>query len=267
MTERRVNHEARAAKAWPVLAECAVRRSTTSYAELGELIGGVHQRAIGLTLGPIQEFCLSEKLPPLTILVVQKAAGRPGGGFIAWDVDDIETGLQRVYEFPWKTLPNPFAYALEGDTTIDSLASTLANSPELAPDVYALVRVRGIAQQVFRNTLLAAYDYRCAFCGTTFERALEAAHIVPWSESTKEERLDPRNGLLLCRTHHALFDDGCITIDENLRVIHVDDEYPPETYTTADTWLTQRLHGTTIIVPENKRLRPGIQYLRRRNKW
>jgi len=264
MNDTSINHEARAARAWPILIELAKRRATVGYAELGQLIGGVHQRAIGWTLGPIQNFCLSEKLPPLTILVVQKAVGRPGGGFMAWDVDDIETGVQRVYEFPWRSLPNPFAYALDG-ATLDTLANVLVSSPDAAADVYALVRVRGIAQQIFRKALLAAYSDQCAFCGTTFGAALQAAHIVPWSECAKAERLDPRNGLLLCSTHHTLFDDGVLTIGEDLRIVHVDD-YPPESYSAADTWFTQRIHGQPIALPEDDRLRPTANYIGRRNR-
>ena len=106
---------------------------------------------------------------------------------------------------------------------------------------------------------------RRSFCGTTFGAALQAAHIVPWSECAKAERLDPRNGLLLCSTHHALFDDGVLTIDEDLRIVHVDD-YPPESCSAADTWFTQRIHGQPIALPEDDRLRPTANYIGRRNR-
>lgn len=234
------------------------------YAELGRLIGGVHQRAIGYTLGPIQEYCLLEKLPPLTLLVVQKGTGLPGGGFIAWDVDDVETGLERVYSYPWRTLPNPFSYAKDTDDVNGaSLARQLVKTPESADDVMAKVQVRGVAQRIFRLALLEAYAGACAFCGMTFSEALEAAHIVSWARCAKFQRLDPRNGILLCRTHHALFDEGHLRIDEQYRVLH-EEQYPAETYSLADIWLTKEIHGRIMNLPSDERLHPDPRCIRLR---
>ena len=47
-------------------------------------------------LGLIQNYCIEEKLPPLTILVVDKS-GKPGTGFIAYDVDKLAEGMALVY--------------------------------------------------------------------------------------------------------------------------------------------------------------------------
>jgi putative restriction endonuclease len=38
--------------------------------------------------------------------------------------------------------------------------------------------------------------------------ALDAAHIKPWSVASEAERIDVRNGLLLCKIHHVSFDHG-----------------------------------------------------------
>jgi len=260
------NHEARAALAWPVLIRLAAQHSTISYSELGKAIGGVHQRAIRYTLGPIQDYCLQEKLPPLTIVVVQAAHGRPGSGFIAWDVDDMTTGLEQVYSHAWSSLPNPFGYATDSKITQEILAGELVDDPERARDVYSLVRVRGIAQAVFRLALIKAYGCACAFCGTTFPDALEAAHIVPWQHCSSAERMDPRNGVLLCATHHSLFDAGFLWIDEKLCIRHRDNQYSLDEYSQSDRWLTLRLNRMPLRGPEEARLRPHAQYIARRAK-
>lgn len=244
------NQEQRAGRAWPVLVQRAATRSTVTYSELGRLIGGVHQRAIRFVLGPIQDYCLEEKLPPLTILVVQAARGRPGTGFIAWDVDDIDAGLELVYSYPWSSAPNPFAYATGQAVTQASLAARLVARPDDAGDVYSIVRVRGVAQKIFRLALLEAYGYACAFCGTEFEAALQAAHIVPWRHCSPKERLDPRNGVLLCATHHALFDAGFLRIDERRRICHHDDHNPLAEYSESDLWFTKRLDGQPLRGPD-----------------
>ncbi|MFC4565531.1 phosphorothioated DNA-binding restriction endonuclease [Nocardiopsis mangrovi] len=64
----------------------------------------------------------------------------------------------------------------------------------------------------FREQLLMAYEYRCAFCG--FDGwldgsavALEAAH-VRWRAYGGPD--DPANGLCLCSLHHKLFDKGVL---------------------------------------------------------
>jgi putative restriction endonuclease len=139
-------------------------------------------------LGVIQNWCLTEDKPPLTILVVNKGQGRQGEGFVAWDPSDLEQGYQDVYAYPWSDLPNPFEFAAEDATDPERLARTIVVRPQDAADVYQKVKTRGIAQVVFRLALLDAYRRECAFCGLSFEDALQAAHIIPWGRATAEQR-------------------------------------------------------------------------------
>jgi hypothetical protein len=83
-----VNQVERASRAWPILTDRAKKRSTITYGELGQALG-VHHRAVRYILGVIQDYCLEEKLPPLTILIVN-ASGKPGSGFIAFDLDKFQ---------------------------------------------------------------------------------------------------------------------------------------------------------------------------------
>jgi hypothetical protein len=72
----------RAAQAWSVLALAARNRQVLTYDIVSKLIG-VPRQGLGKVLEPIQSYCLLEKLPPLTILVVREDSGLPGAGFIA----------------------------------------------------------------------------------------------------------------------------------------------------------------------------------------
>ncbi|MBE8990053.1 tetratricopeptide repeat protein [Nostoc sp. LEGE 12450] len=65
-------------------------------------------------------------------------------------------------------------------------------------------------QPQFRQSLLEAYNYRCAITGCDAQEALEAAHIIPFSET---ENNHPSNGLLLRADIHTLFDLNLITIN------------------------------------------------------
>ncbi len=73
-------------------------------------------------------------------------------------------------------------------------------------------------QQFFRQTILNAYGVRCCISGINVPRLLVASHIKPWRDFP-DERLNPRNGLCLSALHDAAFDNGLITLDEDLRVV------------------------------------------------
>src|SRR4029079_3717954 len=58
-----------------------------------------------------------------------------------------------------------------------------------------LVRSR-LHQRTFRERVLEAYRRQCAFCRLRHEELLDAAHIVPDSQTEGEPRVP--NGLALC---------------------------------------------------------------------
>ena len=75
-----------------------------------------------------------------------------------------------------------------------------------------------LGQSFFRQTVLASYGGRCCITANPIPALLIASHILPWSDHP-EERVNPRNGLCLARTHDAAFDAGLITLDEDHRLI------------------------------------------------
>ena len=259
MPEGRVNQYERAFRAWPLLTTTAANHSTVTYAGLADHLH-IHPRPIRYVLGVIQDWCLREKKPPLTILVVSQSRHQPGQGFIAWDVNDLEEGYAQVYSFRWEDLPNPFQFADEG-TTLDELAQRLVTQPEDAADVYQQVKNRGFAQVVFRLALLTAYRQRCAFCGLSLTDALQASHIIPWSMASPAQRVSTSNGLLLCSTHHALFDADILSITTDHRITCLPAKVPGHHWTDADRRAAVALDGQPVALPADTRLRPSATAL------
>lgn len=83
-------------------------------------------------------------------------------------------------------------------------------------DRIALRKVR-IGQRFFRTVLLSAYGGRCCISGLSVPDLLVASHIVPWREDV-DNRANPRNGLLLSALHDSAFDQGWITVEDDLTV-------------------------------------------------
>lgn len=88
-------------------------------------------------------------------------------------------------------------------------------------DRTAIVKTR-VNQGVFRELLIRKYN-KCCLCGADEESLLVASHIKPWADSTRKERVDVDNGLLLCPNHDKLFDRGYITFDEDGNIIISDE--------------------------------------------
>lgn len=254
------DHYERAFQAWPVLTERAGQRSTITYGELGEALH-IHHRPVRLVLGIIQDLCIREHLPPLTILVVKKDGKRPGAGFIAWDPGRLDEGYEEVYQFPWGARANPLQFAAQGGVTPDDLAREVVTRPQDAAEVYQKVKSRGMAQVVFRLALLSAYRHQCGFCGLSLDAALQAAHIIPWPAATPGQRVSPANGLLLCSTHHALFDAGILSVSPARSITCQRDKLPGHRWTTADQRAAADLDGQPVRLPDDRRLWPDAEAL------
>lgn len=105
----------------------------------------------------------------------------------------------------------------------------------------------------FRESILKAYEYRCAVCGFSVRLrhqllALEAAHIM-WHQAGGPDV--EVNGLALCSTHHKLFDMGAFTVTSELKM-RVSDEVNG---TGANEWLLQH-EGKSIQPPQKKAFYP-----------
>ena len=70
-------------------------------------------------------------------------------------------------------------------------------------------------QSFYKDTLFHEFDHACPMCGINIAHMLIASHIKPFRDCAHiYEAVDHNNGLLLCRNHDYLFDQGYITFDE-----------------------------------------------------
>lgn len=75
-----------------------------------------------------------------------------------------------------------------------------------------------VNQAVFRHIVLNNYNKQCAITGIDIPEFLVASHIIPWSIS-KEERLNPSNGICLSSLYDKAYDQGFIGISTKYEVI------------------------------------------------
>lgn len=76
----------------------------------------------------------------------------------------------------------------------------------------ATVIKQRVNQNVFRSMVLSNYEQQCAISGINIADLLIASHIVPWAESTPQQKLNPENGICLSALYDKAFDRGLITI-------------------------------------------------------
>jgi len=106
-----------------------------------------------------------------------------------------------------------------------------------------------LGQGAFRVLVTDIYSRRCAVTQERTLPALETAHIRPYSDGGEHEA---RNGLLLRRDIHSLFDSGYVTVTPDLKFEvsrRIREEFENGKHYYA-------LQGQRIIVPDNVGQRP-----------
>jgi hypothetical protein len=87
--------------------------------------------------------------------------------------------------------------------------------------------LRATREQRFKWAIRQTYHEKCSLCEVGFKLrgeplGLDAAHVIPFEDGGTSR--DVRNGILLCRNHHSLFDGWAWTFDEDYRVMIADDK-------------------------------------------
>ena len=147
----------------------------------------------------------------------------------------------------WVDVVDPDAAIALGDATdARSYAATQA--------------LQRLHQDRFRERVLVAYRERCAFCSLRHRELLDAAHIIPDREPGGVAEV--RNGIALCRLHHATFDRYVVGVRPGDHVITVrpDEEQDGPTLRHA----IQGLHGEHMALPQRRADRPGHEFLEAR---
>ncbi len=107
-----------------------------------------------------------------------------------------------------------------------------------------------LGQGSFRVMVTDAYERRCALTSERTLPALDAAHIMQFSEQGGNT---VSNGILLRRDLHALLDRGYLTITPSM-IVEVSGRIREEFENGKDYY---RLQGSTIRLPANPKDRPS----------
>ncbi|MNU87088.1 hypothetical protein D3C71_768660 [compost metagenome] len=151
----------------------------------------------------------------------------------------IEPKLAKLLGLSGETLTSvsgPTRGLLEREAKAAEASGSFCSADELDEKqrvLAAIVRRRG--QPAFRKALLEAYGGRCAMTGCNAVDALEAAHIVPYQNSSSNAI---SNGLLLRADVHTLFDLHLIGINPDSLDITVSPPLRRSSY--------RRIHGTRL---------------------
>lgn len=106
-----------------------------------------------------------------------------------------------------------FIVATDG---LQNIESSGADLDEVMREYARQETKRRLHQPVFRGLVMRAYETRCAICSIRHSVLLDAAHIVPDSEEDGVAAV--RNGLALCKIHHAAYDSGIVGVDSDYRI-------------------------------------------------
>ncbi|CAN5562246.1 HNH endonuclease [soil metagenome] len=115
-------------------------------------------------------------------------------------------------------------------------------------------------QASFRQRVIRAYRETCAVCRLRHKELLDAAHILPdigGGEPTV------RNGLALCKLHHAAFDQNIVGIRPDL-VVEISTLVLHEIDGPMLLHGLQGFHGSILIVPRAGSLQPNPEFLEER---
>lgn len=116
-----------------------------------------------------------------------------------------------------------------------------------------LIRPR-LGQGAFRLLVTDIYGRRCAITKERTLPALEAAHIRPYADGGEHS---PRNGILMRRDIHSLFDQGYVTVTPDHR-FEVSRRIREEFENGRHYY---ELHGAEIAIPTEITQRPDPQVL------
>jgi len=118
------------------------------------------------------------------------------------------------------------------DTGADALSKTASEVREPEQEPFQLTGERSSKtspqpsrpeQGSFRFNVFKRYGKKGAVCEIGIREMLVAAHIRGKAEDGSD---DARNGLVLCKNHHAAFDSGLFSIEPETHLIHAREEGP-----------------------------------------
>jgi putative restriction endonuclease len=100
--------ENRALQIWLILIGKAHNRQITTYGEVAEILAYKGAGVLQDMLGHISFYCVDNKLPPLTVIVVNQQTGLPGEGLLGViSLDELAPERERVFAHNWYAICPP----------------------------------------------------------------------------------------------------------------------------------------------------------------
>jgi len=175
--------------------------------------------------------------------------------FQSTDYDDFTENENLVEIYLWR--PSKVGKTTKSKISKKGEISTTRRSKYKRPNVTertGLVTSR-VGQGYFRQQIIEKWDGQCPISGIDILPILISSHIIPWSESDDQERLDVENGILLSPLYDALFDKHLISFEDDGKIV-----------------ISERLKGKNIhrfSINEETRINVSkgmIKYLRRHRR-
>lgn len=118
-----------------------------------------------------------------------------------------------------------------------------------------------VHQPKFRAQVIMAYRVQCAVCRLQHIDLLDAAHIIPDSDDAGIASV--KNGLSLCKIHHAAYDRNIMGINPDFKVV-INEEVLREVDGPMLKFGIQAMHGETLQLPQRIQDQPDTDLLARR---
>ena len=99
------------------------------------------------------------------------------------------------------------------DVWADTEWTATPSDGDMTAGTYETITYARVVDPEFRATVLSRHDRTCPVSGVDHPSLLDVAHVLSWSDYPAY-RADLRNVLPLGKTHHAAFDRGLFTIDQ-----------------------------------------------------
>jgi predicted restriction endonuclease len=122
-----------------------------------------------------------------------------------------------LFHNDWNALAEECETLLKSNTVIFKMED-IHETNDFTGGTRDVITKARIGQNFFRRSVLASYEGICCMSGVSIPELLIASHIIPWA-NTKENRLNPSNGLCLSAIHDRAFDKGLISVDTNYNIV------------------------------------------------
>lgn len=178
---------------------------------------------------------------------------------LAWDPSNTDMARQRANWLRSLGLVHKddamFELTDDGRRFAEAAVEEWAKPPSVSDDSDGMsagtyettVQVRAVDPE-FRATVLSRYESTCPVSGVDHRGLLDVAHVLPWRDYP-EYRADLSNVLTLSKTHHAAFDRGFFTIDDEYH-LRVHPEFDTESAVLRRTILEQA--DERLPIPEHQ---------------